>query len=360
MMISIFEHPILGKLLGNSEMALLFSAEEDVACMLAFEGALARVQGRAGIIPDSAVSVIMEGLSSFQPNWKDLAEQTEIDGVVVPGLIRQIRQNLSKEIQAYLHYGATSQDVIDTSLALRLKRATALLRRQMEEVLAELERLKIQFGQNGLIARTRMQQAIPTSAAEKINRWQQPLTKLTQSADAMSQDVAVLQFGGAVGTLDKLGDKGTAIGRALAEELDLSFETACRHTDRSSLISYSNWLSQITTAVGKVGQDIVLMNQNEVEEIQLKGAGGSSAMPHKKNPVLAEILITLARFNATQVGGMHVSAVHENERSGASWTLEWLILPQMVMATAVSLKQSIKLLKNVDHMGSKNLTGEET
>jgi 3-carboxy-cis,cis-muconate cycloisomerase len=146
-----------------------------------------------------------------------------------------------------------------------------------------------------------------------------------------------------VGTLEKLGDKGPAVTTALARELGLA-PADCWHTARDNLAEFANWLSLITGSLGKIGQDIALLAQNEIAAVTVTGGGKSSAMHHKANPVLAEILVTLARYNAAQLSAMHQALVHEYERSGAAWTLEWMVLPPMVVATGAALARSLTLL----------------
>ena len=140
-----------------------------------------------------------------------------------------------------------------------------------------------------------------------------------------------MQFGGAAGTLEKLGDKGRAVRAALAAALGLG-DAPQWQSQRDRIAELGGWLATITGALGKLGQDVALMAQAG-GEIALAGGGSSSAMPHKANPVGAEVLVALARFNAAQLGGLHQAMVHEQERSGAAWTLEWLLLPPMLIAT---------------------------
>jgi 3-carboxy-cis,cis-muconate cycloisomerase len=159
--------------------------------------------------------------------------------------------------------------------------------------------------------------------------------------------VLVLHFGGAAGTLDKLGGRGPGVSRRLASELGLRAVPPARHSERDGMAALASWLALVTGSVGKTGQDIALMAQSEVGEIRLASGGGSSAMPHKVNPVGAETLVALARFNATLVSGMHHAMVHENERSGAAWTLEWMLLPQMATAAGAALRTAASLLASI-------------
>ena len=154
-------------------------------------------------------------------------------------------------------------------------------------------------------------------------------------------------FGGAAGTLDKLGENANGVMQRLAGRLSLGCAPRPRHSERDGIAAFASWLSLVTGSLGKMGQDVALMAQNEVGEVKLASGGGSSAMPHKVNPVGAETLVALARFNATLVAGMHQSLVHENERSGAAWTLEWLVLPQMVMTAACALRTADRLLRSL-------------
>ena len=346
MTVSSFDHPFLSGFLGDVETAELFSAKADLDAMLAFEAALANAEGAAGIIPAQAASAIEKAIAGFRPDTAALREATARDGVVVPELVRQLRE-AAGEHGKHVHSGATSQDVIDTSLALRLSKALALFAERLGALDNMLADLDTRFGQLEVMAHTRMQAAVPVPAARKIASWSDPLKRCRERLAGIRGDVAILHFGGAAGTLDKLGDKAGAVTEALAQELGLAAVERARHSERDGVAAYTAWLSLVTGSLGKMGQDIALMAQSEVGEIRLASGGGSSAMPHKVNPVGAESLVALARFNATLVGAMHQALVHENERSGAAWTLEWLILPQMTVATGAALRTAAELLEGV-------------
>jgi len=341
------DHPFFRKLVGDEEAAALFSAEAEIETLLRFELALARAQAKHGIIPEGAVPEIEAALSGFTPDVEALAEGIGNDGVIVPALLKQLRSRLAEAQRPHLHFGATSQDVIDTGLALRLAEAITLIDTRLGQVIDSLGALEQRDGAIEVMAHTRMQAAIPVSARRKITSWRDPLIRDRARLAASRDDVEVLHFGGAVGTLEKLGDKGTIVAADMANELQLRHVDHPRHTERDGIAGFASALSLITGSLGKFGQDVALMAQSEMGEIELATGGGSSAMPHKKNPVPAEVLVTLARFNATLLAGMHQSIVHENERSGAAWTLEWMILPQMVVATAAALRQGLMLAENI-------------
>ncbi len=164
-----------------------------------------------------------------------------------------------------------------------------------------------------------------------------------------ARELLVVQFGGAAGTLDALGENGPAVRAALADKLGLA-DAPQWHSQRDTIADFASWLSLVTASLGKFGQDVALMALDG-SAIRLSGGGGSSAMPHKQNPVKAEVLETLARFNAVQVGAMHQAAIHPLERSGAAWTLEWLVLPQMVVAAAAALRLAGDLIGDIETLG---------
>jgi 3-carboxy-cis,cis-muconate cycloisomerase len=346
MTISPFDHPFLSGLLGDNEVAGYFSAETDIRAMLSFEAALARAEAVHELVPDQAARHIGTVCDKFAPDVLALRAATARDGVVVPDLVQQLRTAVGGAFAEYVHVGATSQDLIDTSLMLRLKAVSFVLMTRLSAVTAALNSLNQQLGSNPLTGRTRMQAAIPITASDRIRSWAAPLAGYR---DRLSEQRFPLQFGGAAGSLDKLGDKAAVVRASLAQELGLT-DTPQWQSQRSLIADLANLLSLISGSLGKLGQDVALLAQGG-DEIILAGGGASSAMVHKQNPVAAETLVALARFNATQLAGIHQSLVHEQERSGAAWTLEWLILPQMVMATAASLRLAIELTGNIREIG---------
>ena len=197
-----------------------------------------------------------------------------------------------------------------------------------------------------------MQDALPIRAGNRITTWHDPIARHLSRLEEMLPRLMVLQFGGPVGTLDKFGDKGMAVAERVADHLGLGLPEHSWHGQRDNLVEFAGWLSLISGSLGKMGADIALMAQNAIGEISIEGAGSSSAMPHKSNPVGAEILVTLAHLNATLVGGMHQAMVHEQERSGAAWTLEWLLLPQMIMATGAGLRTALVLCSQITRIGN--------
>lgn len=350
MTVSPFDHPYLSGLLGDEEVAALFSVAAELEAMLAFEVALATAEAQQGIIPTEAARAISDAAHRFSPDVMRLRAATARDGVVVPELVRQLRTAIGDPHGQYLHYGATSQDAVDSGLMLRLARLLPMLETRLEAMIDRLNGLAAAFGERPMMGRTRMQPAIPITVADRIMSWRAPLQHHAGRLKAFAATRLAVQFGGAVGTLEKLGDKADAVRAALAGELGLA-DAPQWQSQRERIGELAGLLAAITGSLGKIGQDIALM-ADRGSEIELGGGGGSSAMPHKHNPIAAEMLVTLARFNATQLGGLAQAAIHEQERSGAAWTLEWLILPQMVVGCGACLRLAGELLGNLKQLGT--------
>jgi 3-carboxy-cis,cis-muconate cycloisomerase len=340
-----FDHPLLRGLLGDPDTERWLSAEAEVQALIDFEIALADAESAEGVVLADAAEAVVRALRGYQPDLAALSEGAARDGVVVPALVRTVRKDLSEEHARSLHFGATSQDAADSGLMIRLKGLTTLFESKLEALESSLEALSVQFGAVEIMGRTRMQDALPIRAADRIGAWRGPLSRLRGDLSANSFAV---QFGGPVGTLAELGDKGPAVRARLAAALGLA-DAPCWHSQRDRIVRYGDWLATISGSLGKMGQDIALMAL--LGELKIRGAGGSSSMVHKQNPVAAEALVALARYGATLIGGLHHAQVHEFERSGAAWTLEWLTLPQLAMTTGAGLRLALALIGSIEQMG---------
>jgi 3-carboxy-cis,cis-muconate cycloisomerase len=346
MTVSPFDHPFLSALLGDDEMAPQFSIEADYEEMFYFEEALSRALAEEGLIPEAAKEI---GPGPFEPDLAKLNAGVARDGVAGPEYVRQLREWVGPPAGEFVHYGATSQDLVDTSLVLRLRPILTEFEDRLSQLAVSLAHLDRRFGDKVLMGRTRMQDAIPISGRDRIASWHGPVPRHIDRLKALRPRVLVLQFGGAAGTLDKLGDKADAVARRLAEKLDLGLPDRSWHSQRDNLVEFGDWLALVSGSLGKIGQDIALMAL--LGEVTIAGAGGSSSMTHKQNPVAAEALVALARYSATLVAGLHQAQVHEFERSGAAWTLEWLALPQLVMTTGAGLRLALRLIGSIAGMG---------
>jgi len=345
-------YPVLQALVGDEEAGAFFSNEAELSAMLWVEAGLAEAEAQIGLIGDEAASRIGEVCRTFEVDWADLAEGLARDGVIVPNFVKQLRAAIGEPHAKSVHLGATSQDIIDTALVLRLKGVIELLDQRLDTLIHSLDGLSRRDGAVRLMAHTRMQRALPFTAADKIDTWIQPLERHRAALRALAPRLLVIQLGGPVGTRGELKGKGDAVADALSDILGLGLAPSW-HSQRDRIGEFGSFLSLLTGTLGKIGQDIALMAQNEVGEVKLATGGGSSAMPHKANPVPAEVLVTLARFNAGMLGTLHQALVHEHERSGAAWTLEWMVLPQMVITSAAALSRAQALASGLSFVPSK-------
>ena len=347
-----FTHPWLGGLFADDEVAAPLSPQAQLAQMQRFEAAYSRALGAAGFVEPDLAEQAAAAIEAATFDMDALRAGTARDGVVVPDLVQQLKAQAGAQLHPAIHRGLTSQDVTDTALVLALKELLPLFDARLAALEASLSTLIEKHGGAPLTGRTRMQAALPVTVADRVETWRAPLADHRARLAEMTPRLLRLQFGGAVGTRHVLGEKGDAVAAALAEALDLGNPPKAWHSMRDGLGELASWLSLVTGTLGKMGQDMALMAQQGIDELKLSGGGGSSAMPHKQNPVRAELLVTLARYNATLLPGMHHALVHEQERSGVGWTLEWMLLPQMLLATGRALNVANDTVGAIERIGA--------
>jgi len=341
---------IYGPLFSDPAIAAHFSDHEAVRAMLEVEAALARVEGRLGVIPKVQAAKISRAASCLAPNLEALGRGTEKSGIPVIALVEQLRAALDEKAASYVHWGATSQDIMDSGLVLRLRRVLDHLSAGLETLTGRLAGLAEEHRGTLMVARTRSQQALPTTFGLKAAAWLLPLVRQRTRLEELSPRLTQLQFGGAAGTLAALGDRGVEVLEELAKELNLGPPAAPWHAQRDAFAEFASWLSQLTGSLGKIGADISLLSQTELGELKESGdpaRGGSSTMPQKSNPVISETLVSAARMNAGLVGIAHQALVQEQERGGPGWQLEWLTLPQMAVLTSGALRQAQSLFEGL-------------
>lgn len=347
MSISPADSALYGNLFSDPELAETFSDSATIRAMLDIEAALARVQGRLGVIPAEAAERIADVASSFEPDLSDIASGTETSGVPIIPLVAQLRASVGGAAATYVHWGATSQDIVDTGLVLRLRRVSDLLEGRIAKLSDALADLADKHRGTVMAAHTRSQQALPTSLGLKAAIWLSPLIDHAVRLGEMRPRLFVVQFGGAVGTLAALGDRGIEVMEGLGKELGLAVPAAPWHVQRDGLVEFAGWLSLVTGGLGKMAQDLILLAQSEVAEVRPGAGGGSSTMPQKSNPVACEVMVTAAHSNAALLSSMHQAMIQEHERGAPGWQLEWLTLPQMAVAAGSALNHAIAVVETL-------------
>jgi len=340
MAVSPFGSTLTADLFGDEEIAARFSDEAEIAAMIAVEAALARAEARLGIIPETAAERISAALADVVVAPEKLRAGFASAGVPVPDLVAALRAAAGAEAGAYLHWGATSQDVVDTGLVLRLREVCDLLDARLGRVGDALADAAERHADLPMAARTRSQVATPTTFGLRIAGWLAPLTRCRARLQELRPRLLALQLGGASGTLSVFEGQGRAVAQALAAELGLACPAKPWHAERDALVEFAGWLSLVTGALGKMGGDLILMGRSEIGEARAGEGGGSSTMPQKSNPVGPEALVALARFNAGQTSVAHQALLHAEERDATAWSLEWMALPQMAVAVGAALRHA--------------------
>jgi 3-carboxy-cis,cis-muconate cycloisomerase len=337
-------------LFRDEELAAHFTDERFLHYLLAVEGALATTQGKLGIIPAVAATAIAEQATSVPLDLARLQAATEKAGLPIIELVHQLRAHVGADAGPYVHWGATTQDIMDTALVLQMRAALALIEAKLQTVIAQLAQLAEQHRHTLMAGRTHSQQALPITFGLKVAGWLAPLLRHRDRLAELKPRLLVVQFGGAAGTLASLGDRGLAVVDGLAAELALQVPALPWHTQRDNLVEVANWLTLVSGSLAKMAQDIILLAQSEVGEVCESAdptRGGSSTMPQKSNPIVSELIIAAARTNAGLLSSLHQAMIQEHERATHGWQLEWLTLPQIFALTTAGLNKAIFLSTNL-------------
>lgn len=325
-------------LLGDDETARLLSDSAEIRAMLLVEGTLARVQGTLGLIPADSAAFIDRAAREVQIDPAGLAGATAVDGVPVPALIAAFRKAMqAPDHSGWVHWGATSQDIMDSALALRLRRMTELWAGRLDALIATLADLAQRHADLAMAARTYGQAATPTSFGAVVAQWGRPLLEHRAQLAALGDRLGVVSLSGAAGTLATMGKDGPQVRAALARALGLRDPGHDWHTDRGGIVAFADWMAAVTGTLGKMGQDLILSAQTGISEVLVQGAGASSTMPQKQNPVAPSVLVALARHVGALSGAIGGAAIHAQQRDGAAWFTEWLSLPAMCVCTGRAL-----------------------
>ena len=335
---SVHDQAHLAGLFDAGDVARLFSPTAEIRAMLLAEGTLAKVQGAAGVIPEISAAAIHRASMEVQLDPAALAGPTSENGVCVPALVTAFRDAMqAPEHAQYIHWGATSQDIIDTALMLRLRQSAALVSDEVAEILSALAGLAEAHAQTPMAARTYGQQAAPTGFGAVVASWGWPLLTARKALAALEFPVSL---SGAVGTGSALGSDPASLRAEMATALNLADPGHSWHTDRTPVLQVAAAFVAVATALGKMGEDLIAMTQSELGEVRLGGSGASSTMPQKQNPVGPSLLVTLARVLQGFEGTLKGAAMHRFQRDGVAWFTEWMVLPQIVQGAAAAARRA--------------------
>ncbi len=332
----------IDELFSTPGMSTIFSSEAHVRAMLAFEAALARSEASAGIIPQEAADAIVASCREELLDVAALYREAATAGTPAIPLVRMLMAQVEGDAQKFVHWGATSQDAIDTALMLQIREGLDLLMAGLLSVCAVCATLAEQHRRTPMVGRTLLQQALPITFGLKAARWLALATRLVRTLRECRDRELVVQLGGAAGTLASLRDRGFQVVELLAGELRLSVPELPWHTERDRIARIATALGIVAGAMAKIAGDVALLAQTEVGEVAegaAPGKGGSSAMPQKRNPVDATGALASARLAIGLVPVLLSSMVQEHERAVGGWQAEWAAIPDLFRFTAHTVER---------------------
>jgi 3-carboxy-cis,cis-muconate cycloisomerase len=344
---------LLDPLFGSEAVCGIFSEAASLQRMLDFEAALARAGASVGLITVAAAEAIGAQCRVENLDTKALAFAAADAGNLAIPLVKQLTRRVelvSPDAAAYVHWGATSQDVIDTALVLQMRDALAEIERSAVELCHQLSELVLNHRGTPMVARTWMQQAVPTTFGVKAAGWLDAMLRHRERLAELRTRLFVLQFGGAAGTLAALGKRAQGVAEALARELKLGLPEIPWHTQRDRVAEAGTVLALCVGSLGKMARDIVLLTQTEVAEASeagRPGKGGSSTMPHKQNPVGCAVILAAAE----RVPGLAATLLHamtqEHERGLGNWHAEWETVPEVFRLTSGAMVRAVEVIRDL-------------
>lgn len=347
---TVFDSALFRDMFGTAEMRGVFSDKALIERYIEVEVALARAEARCGVIPSEAAEQIA-ALSKYEA--LDLAlmqHETEIVGYPILPLVEQLSK-ICGEAGRYVHWGATTQDIMDTAVVLQVRAALAIVERDIQAVRGLLAGLAARYRDTPMAGRTHLQHALPITFGYKCAVWLSMFDRHAERLVELRPRVEIGQFAGAAGTLASLGDKGLEVQEALMAELGLGVPQATWHVARDGLAETLNFLGLVTGSLGKIALDIMMMMTSELGEVYepfVKGRGASSTMPQKRNPISCELMYAAAKGVRQHAGLMLDAMIQDFERSTGPWQAEWIAIPEAFALSAASLGQATFMLAGLE------------
>ncbi len=327
---------------GTPRMRAIFEDRALIARYVEAEVALARAEGRLGVIPAEAAREIAARCDPAALDLDELRRETEIVGYPILPLVHQLARQCG-EAGRYVHWGATTQDIMDTGVVLQLRAALDLVGEELEELRTILAGLARRHRDTPMAGRTHLQQALPVTFGYKAAIWLSMLDRHAERLTQLRPRVLVGEFAGAAGTLASLGTRGLEVQALMMEELGLGVPTATWHVARDGLAEAVNFLGLLTGSLGKIAFDTMLMASTEVAEVYepfVKGRGASSTMPQKRNPISSELILAASKAVRQHAGLMLDAMVQDFERATGPWHAEWIAIPESFVLSAGALHQA--------------------
>ena len=346
--------PLLAPMLSSAAMRAACDDLTALQNMLDFEAGLARAEAAIGVIPSAAVGPITKACKAESFDLAALADAATRSGNLAIPLVKALTANVAKadaEAARYVHWGATSQDVIDTGAMLGLRAGIDVLLADIDRAITGFATLARRHRDTAMVARTWLQHALPMPFGLKLAEYAAALHRSRARLKRLRTETLALQFGGAAGTLAALGDRGWQVAERLAEELKLPLPEAPWHTHRDRIAEAASVLAILAGTCGKIARDVSLMMQTDVGEAfepSGEGRGGSSTMPHKRNPVAAASALAAATMAPNLAATILAAQVQDHERSAGPWHAEWPTLPTLLLVTSGGLAAIVDIAEGLE------------
>lgn len=348
---TIIDSTIFGNIFSTPAMRQVWSDENRTRKYLEIEAALARVQGRLGIIPAEAAEEIVSNCVFEKIDMAKLAEQTQRIGYPILGVVSQINALCRNKLGEYVHWGATTQDITDTATVLQLREALELVDAELAAISAAMADLAARHRDTPMIGRSNLQQAVPITFGYKMAGLLSAIERHRERLTQLRPRVLVGEFAGASGTLASLAEGGLATQEGLMQELGLGQPDIAWHTIRDNIAEVGCFLGLVTATLGKFETDVKLMMQTEVGEVYepfAHGRGSSSTMPQKRNPISSCYIHACISVVRQHVAALLDANVADHERSTGPWEIEWIVLPEIFCLSAGALAQSRFVLEGLE------------
>lgn len=350
MAFSALDSKVTGPLFTPDAMASVFSDEARLAAMLRVEWALAEAQQRHGVIPQG-LAAALAAITPAQFDWTALGQATALSGVPTIPFVTALRALVPKDMEPFLHRSATTQDILDSALVLQMQAGMDWLCTDLERVCEGLAALAEREAQTPCVGRTYGQHAAPVSFGYKAAIWLAGLCDVMEGLSTMRAQAFKASLAGPVGTLCGRSATDAAVGQTFADLLGLGYDPLPWHVRRSGPVALACWLGQLIGALAKMAEDVVFLASTEVGEVAepfIKGRGGSSAMPHKRNPVAATLILAAHRQAPALVAMQMASMNAAHERPAGAWHGEWAVLPQLFGLAAGALAEAVRLAEGLE------------
>ncbi|KAJ5121978.1 L-Aspartase-like protein [Penicillium atrosanguineum] len=343
--VSAIDSSIFRTLFGTEEIRKVFDDEAYIRRCVDAEAALARAQSQCNVIPSEIGAMVTQRVKESKLDLERLRHETEIVGYPILPLVRQLSAICGEEAGKYVHWGATTQDIMDLASVLQMKEGLDIVERLLKDVIKTLRELSEKYKDTPMAGRTHLQHALPVTFGYKCAVWLSGFQRHLQRLEQLRERTLLVQFGGAAGSLASLGsgDDGLRVRKALAKELGLNDPSITWHVARDGVAEIANFLALMGGSMGKVALDVMIMSSNELSEVSepfVPHRGASSTMPQKRNPISSEVILAASKILRSNAGLVLDGMVADFERASGPWHLEWVAVPESFVIAVGALSQT--------------------